>query len=105
LNRAAVNAGRYKALRRLALPAFDSRVRFFTLVPLRYSRGASPADAAACCADANRLGSGNSARMALAATGPTPGIVRSSVGLVLQAVGLLRQEGGGAGERLPLGGR
>ena len=50
----AVNAGRSSAFLSRALPALDSRVRFLTLVPDRYSRGARPAYAAACWAVAKR---------------------------------------------------
>src|SRR5262245_9740332 len=76
--RIAVSAGRYSALRSRALPALDSRVRFRTVVPERYCRGASPAEAAACSAEGNAAGPGISARMAWAVVAPTPGMLSNN---------------------------
>src|SRR5262249_22442037 len=120
LKRIAVSVGKYRAWRSRALPALDSRVRFLTDVPLRCSRGASPAEAAAdwalgCCSTA-----GNSARTVVAVWRPTPGDAGEQVpvgpqrrggdqrvGLGVHAVGLPGEEldgavdglAGGAGQR------
>jgi hypothetical protein len=53
-NRIAVSVGRSSALRSRASPAWDSRVRLRTLVPLRHARGASPHAAAADAALGSR---------------------------------------------------
>src|SRR3954470_12121860 len=77
LKRMAVSVGRYSALRSRALPAFDSRVRLRTEVPLRNSRGAKPQAAAADSAEGSRSTAGSSARTVVAVWRPTPGMVSS----------------------------